>query len=448
MPSRLLGIMIAVGAALPPAVLASGGAAGASAAAASPSGISGSPASQVSQALPSWWRMGLEMRGRSDTYLGLNGIHGANDSYYLTRLRFNSTFTVLPRVHVFAQVQDSRAMDYGRRPLPYTVANTADLRQGYVDFGVAGEEPWTLRVGRQALVFGDMRMVSTSNWSNVGPAFDAVRVSHKGQRFRLDGFAAMAVVPSAGFDRPRSDKKLSGLYGSVDLREGLVLDLYTFWKSNLRSADESGRAGHLDAYTYGLRSAGKISYGFDYNVEAALQRGHRVQDQLAAWAGHWELGHPVWTGRAPRVWLEYNYATGDADPRDGRRQTFEQLYPTSFAVVGRAGEFAWRNIHEPMVGVEWQPGRKWKLRTTYRAFWLANIQDALYTLSGAAFACNPQAAHTRVGEETGLWAIFQATRRLQLWLGYANLTPGPYLKESGHPGAIRYPFAVWTYNLL
>ncbi|MFN7999261.1 MAG: alginate export family protein [Bryobacteraceae bacterium] len=411
-------------------------------------GVLDSLATHVSEDLPSWWKMGIEFRGRCEDYRGLNGIAGFDDAYCLTRLRLSSTFSVRPWLHIFAQAQDSRAIGYDRRPVPSTVADTVDLRQAYVEAGVLGEQGWAARAGRQPLVFGDMRMVSTSNWSNVGTAFDGVRLSHTGGRTHLDWFATAAVVPTAGFDRPRTDRKLSGFYSSTAVRKNLVLDLYFFWKSNLGTTDERGHTGTLDAYTYGLRSTGKVAYGFDYNIEAALQRGHRVQDPLSAAVSHLELGHPLWTGKAPRVWLEYNYATGDSNPHDGRRQTFEQLYPTPWSVVGRAADFAWRNIHEPMAGVEWQLDRRWKFRATYRAFWLANTNDSLYTLSGASFARNPNAAHSRVGEETGLWSIFQATRRLQFWLGYANLTPGPYLKESSHPGPIRYPFAVWTYNAL
>jgi hypothetical protein len=410
----------------------------------------GSGAGGVAVPLPAWWKLSLEIRGRAETYQGLGGIAGQGDSEYLHRLRLSSTFTVRPWLHVFAQMQDSRAPGYDRGPAPGSVADPFDLRLAYVELGALGEQPWALRAGRQPLVFGDMRLVSTSNWSNVGPAFDAVRVTHKSTRMRLDWFASLAVVPGEGFDRPRTDKKLAGFYSSFDLRKDTAsVDLYSFWKSNLRAVDELGQSGHLNVFTYGLRSVGRAGGGFDYNVEVAVQRGRIVETPLAAWAGHWEVGCTLRGGRkAPRVWIEYNYATGDNDPRDGRRQTFEQLYPSQLGVVGRAADFASRNLHEPLAGIEWRPFQRWRFRGTYRAFWLATTQDALYTLSGAVFVYKPDAAHTRVGEEAGIWAICQASRRLQLWLGYANLTPGPYLRETGRSSALRYPYVMWTYNAL
>jgi len=400
-------------------------------------------------ALPEWWKLGFEIRGRADHYLNLDGTAGRDESYYLHRFRLNSTIAVRPWLRIFTQVQDSRAVGYDRRPVPGAVANTVDLRQAYLDVGVHGESRWALRVGRQPLLFGDMRLVSTSNWSNVGPNYDAVRLTHSRPGVRLDWFASLVVTPQTGFDRPRPDKKLSGFYASFNSgKSRRSLDAYLLWKSNLHAVNEALRAGSLDVYTGGMRSAGTLGLGFDYNLELALQRGHIARDPLTAWAGHWEVGHRRrYAPEAPRLWFEYNYATGDRNPGDGRRQTFEQYYPSPWNVVGRAADIASRNLHEPLAGIEWQASRKWKFRSTLRAFWLANPRDHLYTLSGVLLAPRTGASQTRVGRETGAWAIYQFSGHLQLWAGYAGLLPGPYLRQVGKSSAIHYAFFVWTFTL-
>jgi hypothetical protein len=281
-----------------------------------------------------------------------------------------------------------------------------------------------------------MRLISTSNWGNVGPNFDAVRLTVRKPGVRADGFTSMVVVPGRGFDRPRRDTKLSGLYLSWDLRKNAaVLDTYSFWKSAVRS---------VDVYTYGIRSAGKLDHDLDYNVEMALERGHAAAEAISAWAGHWEMGRRFGgVPAAPRVALEYNYSTGDGDAHDGRRQTFDQLYPTN--IYGTAADFGWRNLHEPVAYVEWQPSRKWKFKTAYHAFWLAKRRDALYTCTGAVFVYRPDALHSRVGEEIDTRVGRQVGTHLQLWVGYARLFAGPYLKEAGK-GAVDYPYAMWTYS--
>lgn len=397
--------------------------------------------------MPHWWKLGIELRGRIDTYSGLETI--GRDTYYLHRLRLNSTIRARPWLSFFTQVQDARTLDYDRRPIPATMRNPIDLRQAYMDIGTGEGGRWSLRVGRQPLTFGDGRMVSTSNWGNVGPTYDAVHLTRGTPSSRIDIFSSLVVLPRDGFDKPRADRKLSGIYSSFSSsRFRNTFDAYTFWKSNLRSMDEGFHPGHLDVITSGLRTAGNLPTGFDYNLEFALQRGHVAADHLSAWMGHCEFGKRLSkTPQGPRLWLEHNFATGDHNLGDGRRQAFEQLYPTPWSVVGRAVDFASRNLHEPLAGMEWQATRKWKFRGTARAFWLADTHDALYTLNGSVYARHQGAANTRIGEEAGAWAIYQFSRRFQFWMGYARLFPGPFLKDAGRANSVHYPFAVWSYTL-
>ena len=87
----------------------------------------------------------------------------------------------------------------------------------------------------------------------------------------------------------------------------------------------------------------------------AVQTGSLGADSVQAWAGHWQLR----AGAPTRVPLgltgEYNYASGDADPTDGTRGTFDQLYPTGHDKYGLADQVGWRNIHHLRAGVELTP---------------------------------------------------------------------------------------------
>ena len=387
--------------------------------------------------LPPWLQLGAEIRGRIENYFGLSGIPGRDNSYYLHRLRLNTTIQVAPWIRLVAQAQDSREVGYDRAPVPYSVANPLELRQGYVELGLRGNDaPWTVRAGRQPLIFGDTRLVSTSNWGNVGANYDALRLSVRQSGVRLDAFTALVVVPCVGFDRPRKDKRLSGFYSSSDVfHKKVTVDAYVFWKKNLQT---------VDLFTYGIRSVGKMAHGLDYTVEVALQRGRVSGQGDAAWAGHWELGRTwkAWGGTA-RLAAEYSYATGDQTPHDGHYQSFDQLYPTN--VYGTAGDFGWRNLHEPVTYVELQPTKKWKVKTAYHLFWLAQTEDALYTLTGAVWASDPSATDSRVGSEIDTRIIRQMNKNLQFWVGYAHLFPGPYLKQAGK-GAVNFPYVMWTFS--
>src|SRR5215470_7356732 len=71
---------------------------------------------EAARALPDWWKFGLEIRGRWDTFDGTAAVPGRFDSYYMNRLRLNSTFTIRPWLRIFAQAQDSRTTDYTQQP--------------------------------------------------------------------------------------------------------------------------------------------------------------------------------------------------------------------------------------------------------------------------------------------------------------------------------------------
>jgi hypothetical protein len=55
--------------------------------------------------------------------------------------------------------------------------------------------------------------------------------------------------------------------------------------------------------------------------------------------GHWVTGYTfAKPGSKPRVFAEYNFATGDANPTDQVREGFDQLYPTPHDKTGLADQ--------------------------------------------------------------------------------------------------------------
>jgi hypothetical protein len=371
-------------------------------------------ATGLNQWMPGWLSSSVEVRGRAELYTGLGFVPDKEDGYYLHRLRINTTVRIRPWLRTFLQLHDSRVAGYSRGTVPASMANSVDVRQAYVELGGSERDPVGFRLGRQALVFGDMRLVSTSNWGNVGPAYDGARFTVKTSRVRVDAFATTLVTAANHqFDRPRQDRRLHGLYAAFPkLLPAATGEAYFLWKHNLRTTDLLGRAGGLQVYTSGGHVFGKLPASFDYNVEMALQTGREVRDTMRAWAGHWEAGRTFATlAGKPRVFLEYNYATGDRDPADGRRRTFDCLYPTD--KYGTADTIAWRNIHEPIANIEFKPNKKWKLKLAHHSYWLADRRDALYSFTGAVLARNPNATSSHVGSELDFRAIYQQSPRLQ-----------------------------------
>ena len=119
---------------------------------------------------------------------------------------------------------------------------------------------------------------------------------------------------------------------------------------------------------------------------------------------------------------EYNFASGDANPADGVRGTFDQLYPTAHDKYGLADQVGWRNIHDVRVGFDVTPFKATPITVNYHSYWLAEKRDALYAASGAPLAaCRRGAASARVGQEIDVQVSRPLFPQLALTAGYAHL---------------------------
>ncbi len=405
-------------------------------------------ATAAEQSVTNWLKAGFEIRGRAEGYTGIGYQPAADDAYYVHRLRLNLSIEPRPWLRFFVQGQDSRAAGYRGRA-PSSIVNPLDVRQAYVGIGSLDNGSWELRMGRQELAFGEERLVGPSNWGNVARTFDAVKLSYARTGVRLDWFASSVVAPDRdGFDRLGTANKFYGFYSSFDRpKSNSVLQPYFFWKTNTQTRGERGRGGDLDVYTGGVRAAGRGPRGADYSIDLAFQTGHAAGDDIRAWAGHWSVGYAPWhDASGPRLVAEYNYASGDQDPHDGRRGTFDQLYPTNHSKYGIADRVGWRNIHDAMGGLEWKPSAKWKFNADYRAFWLASRRDGLYSASGSLTVLNDHATSGHVGGEIDIQATCRLTKQLVWGFGYAHLFPGEYLRQSTDASGVTYPYVIWEYR--
>ncbi|MCC7496795.1 MAG: alginate export family protein [Bryobacterales bacterium] len=399
--------------------------------------------------LPSWLTAGAEIRGRMEGFNHIRFDPSRSDDYYLHRLRLNLGIQAAPWLRFFVQGQDARALGYDN-PVPSTVADSFDLRQGYFELGDTGKGRVGLRAGRQELAFGEERLVGATDWGNVARTFDAVRLSWQQPGMRLDGFASSVVVPVQGkFDRPHFNNKFHGVYSSFDrmVPEG-VWQSYLFLKTTSHAIGELGHGGNARVYTFGLHGKGKLPRRFDYNLETAAQAGHVSGDPVHAWASFARLGYTTGTAaRAPRVVIEYNHATGDKNPKDGRAGTFDQLYPTNHYRYGIADQVGWRNMHDATGGIEWNLQPKWRLNADYHSFWLDSRADALYAAGGAPVVRNPAATSSHVGNELDTYVNYIHSKRLKFTGGVGYLFAGEYLKQSTKGANLLAPYLMWTYTL-
>ena len=289
--------------------------------------------------------------------------------------------------------------------------------------------------------------MGSSDWTNTARSFDAVRLSLHQGKYRLDAFSASPVALHDGDfgDHIPGNNLHGGLDGVVP---GARIEPYLFWRLNQRQKTEIGTIGNLDFTTIGVRWAGKLLFGFDYSAETARQQGSLGSDEISAWAGHWLIGYSLRGKRKPRLFTEFNYASGDANAKDGRRNTFDQLFASGHEKYGLADQVGWKNILHWRGGVEWKPASKWTAVAKFGGYWLADANDALYNSSGTAVVRSTNGAAGRfVGAEVDGSMVYLYSRQLKVGGGFAHLFTGTFLNRTTPGKSYSYPYVMLTATL-
>ena len=149
---------------------------------------------------------------------------------------------------------------------------------------------------------------------------------------------------------------------------------------------------------------------------------------------------------SPRFVLEYNYASGDENPKDGRRGTFDPMYPTAHDKYGLADQVGWRNIHDFRTGTEFKPSKKWLVSSFFHDWWLASPTDALYATTGLPVARSASGTAGRhVGEEIDAQATYTFDKQLQVGGGFGHIFPGEFLRKTTQGNPYNFPYVMVGY---
>lgn len=402
--------------------------------------------------LPGWLSLSGEFRFRFENGQGLGYSEDNDDGYGLTRTRLELGVRPVSWLNFGIQAQDSRAP--GIRPAlsnSGAVRDPFDLRQAYAEIG-ASRSAASLKVGRQALIYGDSRLIGAPNWSNTSRVFDAVRLQVRGSGAKLDLFSASVVRndPNRRLNRSVEGEYLHGLYGSLEnVIPGSTLEPYLLWQTKSSVVNELNAHGDLDRYTLGFRAWGKGLGPWDYNAALVRQWGQVAGSDIQAWAYYAELGYSIEARLNPRLYIHYNFGSGDKDPEDGRFGGFVNLYPTTAFLYGRANRVGWRNHKGLRLGSELKPHSKLTLLLEFHSFWLASKTDALYSAGGQVSVAPPPggARDAKVGNEVDAVFTVPVTDNFSLGGGLAHMLPGPFVKANtpGHPFTYSYLFTSYKF---
>lgn len=400
--------------------------------------------------LPAWLRMGGQYRGRFENDSSLAFAPGANDTYYLQRIRGFVDLQPTSWLRFVGVFQDGRNLLYGARAQPMYSSDPVDLHEAYVELGKREGTGFDVKIGRQEVSLGSQRLVGSGDWLNSGRSHDVVRAGYTNVEagVHVDAIAgSLVLVNPNAFDEHTPGEHWYSIYATFKkFLPKAQVEPYYFLKTTWNTKSELGRIGDTYVNTLGGRILGELPGRFDYSLEMARQIGHYSTDPIRAGAGAYILGWRV--ARAewkPRVSAEYDFATGDKNPKDSVRGTFDNMY-CGHGYYGFADQLGWRNLRSARAGFDFQASRKIQIRFDALNDFLYTTEDWMYNVGGSPKILDRNAPSSHIGEEADALVIFQLSKNTQIKAGFNHIFPGRYLKEATKGGSYSSPFVMWTKN--
>ena len=384
------------------------------------------------------WRLTLggEVRFQmeSETNKAFGATEPANDTFQLYRFLMHADLHYRNVFRVFVQGIEAFDEDRDLPPRP-TDENQWDIHQMFFDLRFLGEQsPWTVRVGRQELNYGNQRLLSPAEWANVRRRFDAVKVFAKMQDWDLDVFYAKPViVQREQHDRYDEDYDFYGTYVTYKAIPRHGIDAYFFAVDNTGDpVNPNNRAGDKSTYTLGGRFWGKTA-GFDYEAEAAGQWGHWAGNTVCAAMVALDGGYTFEKPWKPRVGAGFDWASGDRNPGDSRVETFDQLFPLGHKYFGFLDLVGRQNVIGPNVNVSvWPVADKVQAAAAWHYFWLADDADALYNAAGTATRRDATGSSGNdVGNELDLTVTWKIDVHSSLLVGWSHFWDAGFIQNTG-----------------
>lgn len=276
--------------------------------------------------------VGGELRPRFEVRDPVAGLAAGGETLQFTSMRTRAAIRAAlgGRVRVLVQFQDVRTWGEEVGTMDYATAEV-DLHQGWAELGDPAAGPWSLRVGRQELAYGDQRLIGAVNWAQQGRAFDGLRLRLRPtDQLAVDGLAM--TIGNADAGGPRDE----GLYGVYGHAEDMGLDGYVLYNTYNAAPSPLGAPDRTDQYTLGARWASG-SDALDWRIEGAYQLGDRLNQDVSAYLLAVRVGRRLGGGLRAALW--YDRLSGDDDPLDGETRVFDTLFATNHPLYGRMDLF-------------------------------------------------------------------------------------------------------------
>lgn len=412
---------------------------------------------------PAWLSVSVENRVRyesMDGQLRANATGGDQQLPVQTCAWLEARYEGFRIGTEFLDARQSLA-DEGSTSLNNTHVNEADFLQIYgawssenvLDSSVDMEA----KLGRQTLDMGSRRLLARNTFRNTINTFTGAlfRFRDHGDRWQLRLFGSQPVERLPGtaeeldkghhaFDEEAYRTFFSGAFFEwFDIAYGVGGELYLF---HLDEEDRSEAAtADRKLFMPGVRFFSKPAKGrFDFEVETVAQVGRSYSSATAtkrldhqAWFQHVQAGYTFDAPWTPRFLAQYDYATGDSDPNDGKNGRFDTLFGArrfELGPTGIFGAFARSNIHTPGYRLIVNPRQDVSFYARHRLLWLAEDKDqwvgSRNDRTGKSLQDRNGASGDFLGHFVEASARWDVNSNLALESGWAHLVKGEFAKTA------------------
>ncbi len=243
------------------------------------------------------------------------------------------------------------------------------------------DRPMTVVLGRQEIKLGSGWLIADGTPLDGARTafFDALRFTYNLESYNTTvdfawvenhGDSAKLFKPFNDRDEDLAEQDERGaiLYLAQKTGKESGRDLYFVYKQDSKRLISSGSEGEI--YTIGTRFYGRLSEKWQYNMEFAPQFGHKNGKSLGAFATNNQLIYNFNDEKDNKIYLGYEYLSGDDDPDRnfdkvfGRIDTWSVLYQGCIdSIDGRAYDNS--NLHRVYIDWETNLTDKTQLRCGY-----------------------------------------------------------------------------------
>ncbi len=392
---------------------------------------------------------GMEARSRYEGYDNPNWGSTRDEGYIWHRLMPYADLHV-GSVRIFAQPIFSAISGASHRPRTPVDTTGADVLQAFVEVELAVADGAALRAsaGRKLLSLGAGRFVSTRYGPGIPQAFDGIDATVAGRTRQMTAFYFRPVDTSPDDFDDRGSRRRStwGMYATQWLCNGrsFGVDAYYLGLRDRRAVYDQG-PGRQILHMFGARVFGDTG-SWNWNVEAALQRGLFAGRRASAWGVASEIGYrPKAMPLQPEFRLTADMVSGDDDPDEPTLGTFNPMFPNGkyFGALTPVGP---RNLIHVRPSAAIHPRDDVQVSLTAAAFWRQSTGDGIYSVPGFLLRSGSDSASRFVGKQFELAAAWQATPELNLSASASVFDPGGFIRDTGPARPIRMVSATANFR--